>query len=145
MIARRRPQLGSGVRFMTEILMALGPFRFCLAYAPYDRLRRSVQYRWPRIERAGRRSAAQFTGIGDETVELSGTFYPGYSGGLGQIDTLRAYAGQGQPYILSDGRGRIWGKFVIESAEETQTVFFADGTPRKIEFTLKLLHYGEDR
>ncbi len=129
---------------MTEILMALGPFRFSMDTAPYDRLRRSVQYRWPRQERAGRRPAAQFTGIGDETVELSGLIYPGYAGGLSQMDTLRECAGKGQPYILSDGRGNIWGKFAIESVDETQTLFFPDGTPRKIEFALKLLHYGED-
>jgi len=33
---------------------------------------------------------------------------------------------------------------VIERIEETKTVFFSDGTPRKIEFKLDLRRYGDD-
>jgi len=125
--------------------MSLGDFRFGLETAAYQRLRRTVEYRWPKQERAGRRPARQFTGIGDETVELGGVIYPHYRGGLGQLETMRTLAGKGQPQILTDGTGKVWGKFCIERIEETQRILFGDGTPRKQEFRLSLGRYGEDK
>ena len=124
--------------------MALGDYRFSVDTAAFGKLSRSVEYRWPSQDRAGRRPAKQFTGIGTETIEVDGVIYPHYKGGLGQMDEFRALAGEGVPYLLVDGRGKVWGKFCIESIKETRTVFFADGTPRKIEFALTLSHYGED-
>lgn len=129
---------------MPEVMMTLGDFRFSLDTAAYKRLRRTVEYRWAAQERAGRRPARQFTGIGNETVELEGVIYPHYRGGLGQLEAMRALAGQGSPQILTDGTGKVWGKFCIERIEEIQTLFFGDGTPRKQEFRLSLGHYGED-
>lgn len=129
---------------MAGVMMALGIFRFSIDTAPYENLRRRAQYRWARQNRAGRKPAVQFLGADLETVELSGVMYPGYSGGLLQMQALRELAGLGVPYILADGNGVIWGKFCIESVAETQTHFFADGTPRKIEFRIKLVEYGED-
>ena len=32
----------------------------------------------------------------------------------------------------------------MTAIEETRTVFFDDGTPRRIEFRLSLVEYGED-
>lgn len=130
---------------MTEVMMTLGDYRFSLPTAAYQNLRRSVEYRWPAQERAGRRPARQFTGIGADTIDLDGVIYPHYRGGLGQLDALRALAGKGKPLILTDGTGKVWGKFCIERVEETQGNFFGDGTPRKQEFRLSLAHYGEDR
>jgi len=39
---------------------------------------------------------------------------------------------------MVEGSGRIYGLWVIESLSETKTLFFRDGTPRRIEFTLNL-------
>lgn len=129
---------------MTEVMLALGPYRFSLSSAAYESLRRTTEYRWPTQERFGRRPARQYTGPGDETVEIDGAIYPHYAGGLGQLERMREIAAQGEPHRLTDGRGKIWGQFCIERIEETQTVLFADGTPRKIEFRLSLGRYGED-
>jgi len=129
---------------MTETMLALGTFRFAMDTAAYQSLRRSVEYRWPSQARVGRRSARQFVGIGDETISLQGIIYPEFKGGLKQLDTMRDLAGQGKPQILTDGTGKVWGKWCISTVEETQTLFFADGTPRKQEFSLQLGHYGED-
>ena len=127
-----------------SVMMALGPFRFSMRTIPYESLRRSTAYRWPRQNRVGRRPALQFTGQDVETVELAAILYPGYTGGLLQIEKIRIQAGKGQPYMLTDGLGKVWGKFCIESIEQTGTVLFPDGAPRRIEFSLKLAHYGED-
>ena len=130
-----------------ESMLSLGPFRFAVDTAAYQSLRRSVEYRWPSQTRIGRRPARQFAGTGDETISLQGLIYPEFKGGLKQVDTMRELAGQGEPQILigsTGGRGEVWGKWCIIAVEETQTVFFADGTPRKQEFSLQLGHYGED-
>ncbi len=126
------------------VLMTLGNFRFSLSTAAYQQLRRAVEYRWPVQDRAGRRPARQFTGIGDETIELEGAIYPYYRGGLEQIEAMRSLAGLGEPLMLTDGTGKVWGKFCILRIEETQTLFHGDGTPRKQEFRLGLGRYGED-
>ncbi len=129
---------------MTETMMALGAYRFAVDSSAYQQLVRSSQYRWPSQERVGRRPARQFVGRGEDTVTLSGVVHPHYAGGLGQIDRMREIAGQGLPLLLADGRGKIWGLWCIERIEETRSVFFANGDPRKIEFSLTLAHYGED-
>ncbi|WP_429885387.1 phage tail protein [Geoalkalibacter halelectricus] len=129
---------------MTETMMALGPYRFAASSAAYQSLRRSSEYRWPVQERLGSRPARQFVGVGNESINLVGVLYPHLPGGLLQLERMREVAGQGQPLRLTDGRGKDWGRWVIESIEETQAVFFADGTPRKIEFALQLAAYGED-
>ncbi|TAN71131.1 MAG: phage tail protein, partial [Magnetospirillum sp.] len=98
---------------MTEVMMALGGYRFSLSTAAYQDLDRTNEYRWAAQERMGRRSARQFTGPGDETIALSGVILPHYRGGLGQLDAMRAEAGKGKPLMLVDGLGRVWGKYCI--------------------------------
>ena len=129
---------------MPEIMMALGEFRFALDTAAYDQLRRSDSYRWQGQDRLGRRPAQQFTGHGPSTVELEGTIYPAFRGGLGQITAMREAADAGTPLEMVDGTGRVWGLWCILDLRETQAVFLADGVPRKLEFSIKLVAYGED-
>lgn len=127
--------------------MALGTFRFSVNSAAYESLRHAVQYRWSTQDRLGRLPARQYTGPGTETISLVGVIYP-YAADQPAatlvLDQLRAQAGQGLPLLLTDGRGRVWGRWCVENIEETRSVFFADGSPRKIEFSLALAIYGED-
>lgn len=46
---------------------------------------------------------------------------------------------------MVDGNGRMRGLYVIESLSEGQTLFFQDGTPRRIDFTLSLQRTDEGR
>ena len=57
---------------------------------------------------------------------------------------LRRLALGTEPLDLVDGTGKVWGLFVLLEVTEKQTEFLANGQPRKIEFALKLLEYGED-
>lgn len=41
------------------------------------------------------------------------------------------------------GTGMIYGMYVISRVSETGSIFFADGTPRKIDFTLSLTRVDE--
>lgn len=128
-----------------SVMMMLGTeYMFALSTAAYQSLRRSAEYRWPAQERIGRRPARQYVGPGGETIELSGSIYPQFAGGLAQVRRMRTAAGQGLPLLLVDGRGQSWGRWCIERVEETHTVLDGNGDPRRIDFALTLGRYGED-
>lgn len=129
---------------MIDVMMMLGAFMFSIDTAAYQELTRTNHYRWPSQERVTREEALQYVGPGAERIGLKGVIYPHYKGGLHQIQLLREEAALGVPLLLVDGNGWFWGKYVIKRIEETRTVFFADGTPRKIEFCLDLKLYGDD-
>lgn len=128
-----------------SFLMALGDYRFSLGTAAYQSLRRSTEYRWATQERLQRRPALQYLGPGTDEITLEGTVYPFYRGGLGQIDEMRRIAYAGTPLSLVDGRGFAHGRWVIRRIEETQRYFLPNGAPRRIDFSLRIAAYGEDR
>lgn len=140
----RKPPRGSVGRSMTEVMMMLGDYRFSLSTAAYQQLQRTTEFRWPAQDRIGRPPARQFTGAGNDSIELEGSIYPEFKGGLNQVNKLRETAGGGKPLRLVDGHGRNWGLWCIERVEETRKIFFANGTPRKIDFRLSLEAYGDD-
>ena len=127
---------------MNNLLLALGNYRFSINTAAYQTLARTSEYRWATQERLTQRPAKQFIGLGNETIELDGVIFPHYKGGLDQLEKMRAEAKKGKPLTLVDGLGNVWGLWVIESIEETQTELLNNGQPRKIEFRLSISHYG---
>jgi phage protein U len=129
---------------MTEIMLALGEFRFSMDTAAYKSLSRERNYDWGSQSRIGRRPALQFMGVGSETITLSGIVYPHFRGGLGQVDAMAAEAGKGGPLQLVDGNGKFLGVFVITKVKEGQSFIDGSGTPYKQTFSLDLKAYGED-
>ncbi|RJF82341.1 phage tail protein [Azospirillum cavernae] len=124
--------------------MGLGDFRFEIGTAAYQKLQRTQGFRWEKQDRIGRAPALQFTGPDLIAVELEGTIYTAFKGGLGQVLKMRELAAKGEPQDLVDGTGKVWGPYVILDVAETQSVFLADGRPRRIDFTVKLQEYGQD-
>ncbi|HGX8876956.1 TPA: phage tail protein, partial [Escherichia coli] len=100
-------------------------------------------YRWPSNSRIGKRDAFQFLGVGEENITLAGVLYPELTGGKLTMTTLRQMAEEGRAWPLLDGTGMIYGMYVISRVSETGSIFFADGTPRKIDFTLSLTRVDE--
>ena len=124
-------------------MMTLGTFVFSLPTLAYQQLQRSNEWRHPASERVGTRPAHQYVGPGEETIELSGTVAKELTAGEPSLNTLRDLAEVGQPLPLVDGRGYVYGAFVIKSINETQTLFFKDGAARGLEFSLSLLRVDE--
>lgn len=124
-----------------NIMMQLGSFQFSIMTAVYQELIRKNEYKWPSQHRFGQRPSRQFVGVGDETMQLPGVIYPEYRGGFQQIEAMRNLAARGQPLLLVDGLGKLWGRWVIESIDEKQSLFAAFGAPRKQEFTLSLARF----
>ncbi|BBE76148.1 MULTISPECIES: phage tail protein [Phytobacter] len=125
------------------MMLALGMFVFMRQTLPYQTLQRDTEYRWPSNARIGKRDAFQFLGPGDESISLAGVLYPELTGGKLTLTTLRLMAEEGRAWPLLDGNGLIYGMYVINSVSDTGSVFFSDGTPRKIDFTLKLTRVDE--
>lgn len=126
------------------ILCSLGGFTFGLSTAAYQRMTRDTAHRWPQADRIGRAPALQYVGPGGETIELTGVIHPHFRGGLGQIDRMRALAGQGTPLRLVSGEGRVMGAWCILSIRERQSDFLPGGAPRAMHFDLSLARFGED-
>ena len=119
-------------------LMCLGQFVFSLPTLAYTELRRASDWRHPSNSRVGARPARQYAGPGDDTITLTGIVAPDLTGTRASLEELRVMADQGLSWVLVDGAGYVYGAMVIEHLEDPHTLFFADGTARRIEFSLKL-------
>jgi len=124
-------------------MMTLGTFVFSLPTLAYQQLQRSNEWRHAASERVHARPAHQYVGPGEETIELSGTVAKELTAGEPSLNTLRDLAEDGQPLPLVDGRGYVYGAFVIKGISETQTLFFKDGAARGLEFSLSLVRVDE--
>ena len=82
---------------LNEVMIAVGDYRFAIATAAYNELKRVSESRWSQTNRIGRAPAAQFLGIGKDEITLTGTVYPHFKGGLKQLDDMRAEAIKGIP------------------------------------------------
>ncbi|QKV52377.1 phage tail protein [Comamonas antarctica] len=124
--------------------LCLGLFVFGLDTASYQDLQRRTSWKHPTQARAGARDASQFMGAGEDTISLRGSIVPEFAGDVASLDELRRMANTGHAWALVEGSGTVYGAFVITELEETKTLFFVDGTPRKVEFSLNLRRVDED-
>ena len=127
-----------------EVLLSLGDYQFGMSTAAHDSMQESTAYRWVTQYRLGRDPALQYVGPGQRTLKLSGTIYPHFRGGLEQIAEMKGEADEAEPLTLVDGQGNNLGTWVIKKISETQSNYFRDGIPKKIDFSLDLEKYGED-
>jgi len=127
------------------MMLALGMFVFSLSTLAYQELQRQTEWRHPASSRVGAAPVRQFVGRGDDSITLPGILYPELAGSPLSLDALRLMANTGKAWPMIEGSGRIYGLWVIESLSETRTLFFRDGTPRRIEFTLSLKRIDDDQ
>lgn len=120
------------------------PYYFNLDTAAFEELSRTTDFRWASQERLTRRPAQQAIGMGEERIKLKGSIYPGFKGGLKQLDTLRSIGAELQPLGLTTGYGDVLGNWCLKSIEEEQGAFLQGGIPRKQAFTLDFVRYGDD-
>jgi phage protein U len=80
---------------------------------------------------ASARSALTRMGVG-----LGGT-------GAWQLEAMREDANSGAPLLLTDGRGLVWGWWVIDSLTERERRHMADGAALAVDFDIALSYYGD--
>lgn len=129
---------------MTRPLFQLGSFQFDLPNGVPQTLERTAGYRWETQDRLLRDPAVQFLGAGSQEITLDGQLFPGFSGRQSTMETLRELATQGQPQMLTDGIGRVYGKWAIKQIREGLGTFAPGGGARQIGFTINLVRYVED-
>lgn len=117
--------------------MILGMFTFSIPTAVYQQLQRSTNWRHPSNSRVGDMPAYQFIGRGEDTISLEGSIVPEFGSQM-SITALRVMGDTGKAWPLISGTGKVFGLYHIDDLQETQTIFFPDGTPKKIEFSLKM-------
>ena len=127
------------------MMLALGMFIFSLPTLAYQELQRQTEWRHGSNNRVGAAPARQFLGRGDDSITLPGILMPELAGSTLSLDALRLMANTGKAWPMVEGSGRIYGLWVIKSLSETKTIFFRDGTPRRIEFSLSLERIDDDR
>lgn len=119
------------------MMMILGMFPFSIPTAVYQQLQRSTNWRHPSNSRVGDMPAYQFTGRGEDTISLEGSIVPEFGSQM-SITALRVMGDTGKAWPLISGTGKVFGLYHIDDLQETQAIFFPDGTPKKIEFSLKM-------
>ena len=125
-------------------LFQLGSFQFDLPNGAPQTLDWNADYRWEEQGRILRDPAQQFVGPGSQTITLDGVLYPGFSGRQSTMEELRGIARDGQPLMLTDGLGRVYGQWAIKQLREGKGVFAPGGGARQIGFNISLVFYGED-
>lgn len=120
------------------MMMSLDEFLFEIGTLPFQQLQQQWEWRFAETERFGARPAAQYVGIGAETVTLTGALYPGIAGDYSSLGRIRGMASRGDSYIMLNGRYEVMGQFTIRRLSLTSETFFVDGVARKADFSLEL-------
>lgn len=123
-------------------MLQIGSVQFQALGPGYTQLSNSARFNWPAQGRFGRRDALQFTGEGEETVEVRGRIYTDYQPGFRILAQLKRLART--PQMVVSGAGDILGKWVILEVSNEQSFPNHRGEPAKVEFTISLSLYGDD-
>jgi phage protein U len=120
------------------MILALDQFVFGMETLPWQELQRSTQWKHRSNSRIGVRDARQYLGPGDDLVTITGVLIPEITGDRLSLDELRKMADAGEAYVLIDASGVMYGAFVIEALDETQSLIDSQGNPRRIDFRVGL-------
>jgi phage protein U len=145
------PRVPPETSYASDLMMRWGEFKWGVpTSAPkYQRMMRTSEYRWTAVDLIGQLAALQYVGPGAETVTLAGLFWPhdvqteetfadDFNDALKMMDNLRAASEDGKPRQLADSRGKVWGEFVMVRVEESHDLFWMNGIPKRISFTVQL-------
>lgn len=119
------------------VQMVLGGLSFEVGRNGFDRLEENLSYKWTVLEKARNFPAMQFQTAEPRTIKISGTLDTRRSG-LVTFDDIKQKAAKGEILTLTDGRGNVHGRFVVESINESKTSLFLEGVPRIINFDVSL-------
>ncbi|MBB3877911.1 phage tail protein [Sphingomonas pseudosanguinis] len=126
------------------MLLGLGMFIFGIDTLTFDELARRASWRHATSPRVGARDATQFTGPAEETISIPGSVFTEIADGDVSLDELRRMADTGDAWSLVDGLGYVYGAYVITTIDDRRKLFFPNGKPRRIDFTIELLRVDQE-
>jgi phage protein U len=127
------------------MMMALGFFIFSLPTLAYQELQRQTKWRFAETGVVGVRPRQQFIGLGSDDITLRGELRLEVAGKAISLDYLRSMGDTGKAWPLLDGVGRVYGLFIIDSLNETKSVFLENGQAKKIDFDISLKRVDDNR
>ncbi|MBU2709313.1 phage tail protein [Zooshikella marina] len=127
----------------TSTLLKLGLFTFSIETAAFNQLQRAWSFTWSEQKRLGTIPQLQYTGEGQQTINLSGSVFPGQYGVVDTVEKMAILGRQGKPLLLVAGTGDLLDYWCITSVEQTNSYLDQQGQPRKINFSLAISYYGE--
>lgn len=121
------------------MLLIWGDYTFSSGRASYEELTHRWGGRWAKTPVFGRRPPGQYLGPEDEPLILRGAIFPADMGigSFQQILAMQKAAGAGAVDYLFLGDGSVMGLFRLEELEYRESNLLNDGTPQKVEYTLK--------
>jgi len=128
-----------------RVMLKLGEYSFSINTAAYQTLTRVIEHRWSKQDLIDNRPGYQYMGSGEEIIKIPGIIYPQYKGGISQIESMRDIASKGEPLLLIDSLGHVYGQWAIRRIEEKSSVFLAGGLPRRIDFEIELVYVDDGR
>ncbi len=126
----------------TEILIALGAYRYSIDTAAPQEMDRVTTYRWADLPIVDHKPVSQYIGKDLDRITMRGVIYPFHKGGFDQVKSMRLEADKGTPLRLIAGTGQDLGLWTIRKITERSKMLFVKGVPRKIEFDIELMEYA---
>lgn len=128
---------------MSTPLLALGPHIFQISELNFQEIKRSTEAMWPAIPRFGTHPGRQFTGFGDDSIEISGLLFPDEFNDREQFEALRLTQRGKRPVTLlgwavGSGAAQVFARVVILKVEDTQSRINRKGAGRRIEYSVTL-------
>jgi phage protein U len=130
------------------MLFIVGPL--VISRRPYniEEWDRETNASWAKQDLLDRRPDRQFTGEGDETLNLSGTLYPfnrNALAGLSSLELAESLCRAGQPVFVTRGDGQVFGFYAIESVKQSNSAIGPQtgGVGQAIKHELKLVPVGQ--
>lgn len=127
------------------VVAALGPFAFQAHGFGLTTIGRNTDTGWASVAVAGGMDRLQWVGGNSDSITISGVLFPHAYGGLSSLTGIRAAAEAGQPLMLVNLAGQIFGLHVIESITEDRSLLDRNGLPMRDAYKLTLKRYqGRD-
>ncbi len=119
-------------------LLALGPVVFAAETLPVAGLRRGSRYRWASHRPIGSPPRREFVGVGDDELTVNVVLGQGLGRRLA-VDALRLLASRGEPHVLADTTGRIYGWWCVSQVREISRRLHVDFQPRRAAIAVDLV------
>ncbi len=130
------------------MLFQVGPLTIARRPFNIEEWDRETNASWAKQDLLDRRPDRQFTGEGEETLNLSGTLHPFNRGDIAALSSLalaESLCRTGQPVFVTRGDGRVFGFYAIESVKQSNSAIGPQtgGIGQEIKHELKLVPVGQ--
>ncbi len=123
------------------VVAALGPFAFQAHGFGLTDISRNTSTKWANVAVSGGMDRLQWTGGDNDEVTISGVLFPHEFGGMGALSGIRAAAEAGQPLMLVNLAGQIFGLHVVESISEDRSLLDRNGLPMRNAYKLSMKRF----